>query len=136
VQEHPVVQEHAWRVLLASALCNRTRGKRALPILLDIVRRWPRAEDLAEAKTEDLGKMLRSLGFQSVRTKRIVAMCAALVAKQIHLFPYRFRVVNDLPGVGEYAQDAWSLFVIGRTDVDPRDRELVKWLEWRRGTVG
>jgi methyl-CpG-binding domain protein 4 len=136
VQEHPVVQARPWRVLLACALCNRTKGRRALPILIDIVTRWPRAEDLAEARSADLEPLLRPLGLQRVRADRIVAMCRSIVRRGIHLLPYRHRDVRDIPGVGRYAQDAWSLFVIGRTDIEPRDKELAKWLHWRKQAAG
>lgn len=135
LHEHPVTLAQPWRVLLACALCNRSRGRRSLPILLDLVRRWPRAEDLAEAEVDGLARVLRPLGVHRVRAERIIAMCVAIVHQRVHMFPQRFPDVRHLPGVGVYAQDAWSLFVFNRIDIEPQDRELSKWVHWARSAA-
>ena len=38
---------------------------------------------------------------------------------------------SDLPGVGRYARDAWSIFVEGRDDLWPDDGHLVRYVRWR-----
>jgi methyl-CpG-binding domain protein 4 len=35
-------------------------------------------------------------------------------------------------GVGQYALDAWAIFVEGRTDVRPSDHFLKPYLTWRK----
>lgn len=134
IQEHPVVRGRPWLVLLSCALCNRTRGRHALPVLLDLLSLWPGPEELASAGVEELRSVLRPLGLPRIRAERIRAMCAAIVAEGIHVLPHRHSSVAHIPGAGKYAQDAWDLFVLGRTDVRPKDIELSRWLDWRLST--
>lgn len=130
VQEHPEVRKDPWRVLVACALCNRTPGERALPVLLALLAEWPKAVHLAGAPLHAVSSVVRPLGFQRRRAEQLIRLSAGYLTR----YPRTRDDVVDLVGVGTYAADAWSLFVEDSTDdVHPTDRYLRRWLDWRLG---
>ena len=128
VQEHGEIRGEPWRVLVACVLCNRTSGRRALPVLLEVLARWSTPERLSAVDVVILADVLRPLGLQRRRARTLIELSIAFLS-------WDEVDVTDLPGVGPYAADAWALFVEGRTDVLPTDRELRRWLDWRTGCV-
>ena len=40
-----------------------------------------------------------------------------------------FNDITELPGVGKYGKESWDIFVNGRTDIEPTDKKLKKYLE-------
>jgi len=128
VQEHPEVRRDPWRVLVACVLCSQVEGGRALPILLRVLERWGSDALLALADEPTVAAMVHPLGLQRKRAHRLVRMSLGYLMGW-HTAPGA--TVADLEGVGRYGVDAWALFVEGRTDVTPTDRELRRWLDWR-----
>lgn len=45
----------------------------------------------------------------------------------------RWRRVSDLCGIGKYGEDAYRIFCLGHTDLEPGDRYLKLYLDWLRG---
>lgn len=72
--------------------------------------------------TVELGDLLRPLGLQNRRAQTLRKLTEDYLAGKP---PERTH------GVGQYALDAWAIFVEGRTDVDPSDHWLRPYLHWR-----
>lgn len=124
LQEHPDVQGEPWRLLVVCSLCNKTRGAVASPVAVALFSRWPTAEEMAEAPLDELAAMLRPIGLHRKRATLLRAMSRAFAAG--------FGAVEELPGVGQYARDAWTIFVEGRTDVQTTDGHLGQYVAWRK----
>jgi endonuclease III len=124
------VRGDPWRVLLVCALLNRTQGVQAEPALWVILSRWPTADALADADVEQLEAVIRPLGLWRRRARTLKCMSADYYDKG------GYETVHDprtIPGCGQYAADAWSLFVEGRAlpPGEVGDVELRRYAEWR-----
>jgi methyl-CpG-binding domain protein 4 len=131
VQERPEVAGNPWRLLVVCVLCNLTQGKLAWPVALRVFDRWPDELALAKAPVNELAEMLRPIGLYAKRARWLVAMSRAYAAGG-------WTDPSELPGVGRYARDAWAIFVEARTDIEPRDGHLNRYVAWRiaSGTWG
>jgi methyl-CpG-binding domain protein 4 len=123
VQERPEVIGHPWRLLVVCILCNRTKGRDAYPVALELFRRWPDPATMAQADPGELEPLLRPLGLFRQRAAGLVKMSRQYAEGE--------RNVPALFGCGQYAVDAWAIFVEGRTDVFPQDGHLNRYVEWR-----
>jgi 3-methyladenine DNA glycosylase/8-oxoguanine DNA glycosylase len=123
--------EDPFRVLACCVLMNLGSGARAAPVAERLFRRWPTPERLARAG-RGLELLLQPLGLQRVRADRL----RRLAGEYVHAGADRrtpAEVVAALHGVGSYARDSWAIFVEGRLDVEPDDKELRRRLEALRG---
>ena len=126
VQERPGVRGEPWRLLVVCILCNKTRGASAWPVVSALFDRWPTPAAMGSAGPEDVATIIRPLGLHRRRASYIVAMSSR--------FAEGGCPVEDLPGVGRYALDAWAIFVEGRTDGEPADGHLNRYVDWRKAT--
>ena len=122
--QESLCKEPFW-MLVACSLVNQTTWRSAEPVFEKIRQTWPTPEELEKADPAVLYRMVQRLGFGKLRSVRLPAMAA------YYLFvnPKKAEDVMKLPGCGKYAHDSWAIFVDGRMDVEPTDKELIAWLE-------
>ncbi|KAI1456933.1 DNA glycosylase [Annulohypoxylon moriforme] len=60
-----------FRLLIAVTFLIRVKGKHALPVFHELMSKYPRPEDLAEANTDDIVMMIKHLGLATVRAAAI-----------------------------------------------------------------
>lgn len=107
-----------WRLLVACCLLNRTKVSVAKPTFYRVINRWSRPDSMARAEQEELAERIRSLGMQHVRAQRLIAMSEQYARGD-------FDDVVQLPTVGDYARDAWSIWVLQKLPTNkPRDKVL------------
>lgn len=116
-------------MLVACSLVNLTTWKSAEPVFESIREKWPTPEELEKADPSVLYRMVAKLGFGKIRSTRL----PALAAMYLYRSPKTAKDVLELPGCGKYASDSWAIFVEGRLDIEPTDKELIAWLEKRSG---
>ncbi|KAI0349988.1 hypothetical protein OH77DRAFT_1149492 [Trametes cingulata] len=154
IQEH--VAASPWKVLVAVTLLNKTAGKKSIPVFFEIMDRWPTPAALADAPMTLLHEMIKDLGLGELRSSRLVALSRTYLADppvpgQLRrsrgkmLLPaadgtgttevqYPPTPISHLPGCGPYALDSYRIFCAGGSEwkaVRPRDKELVKYLQWK-----
>lgn len=112
---------YGWRMLVACCLLNRTRGAQVREMLGRLFELWPTPRKMAAAGQE-LEEFVRPLGLVWSRGESLRAISWEVGVRKKRP-PFRVR------GVGRYALDSWSIFVDGRRDVRPRDKELRRYLE-------
>ncbi|PPJ59101.1 hypothetical protein CBER1_01661 [Cercospora berteroae] len=138
-----IIQEKTWQepfwMIVATVLLNKTTGRQAAPTFWKIKRRWPEAADLANADYDELFEMIKHLGLQHQRTKRLQALAAAWNAdppqsgkrhRTLHYpgkddgkqFKKSETIEEDaddcagaleiahIPGCGPYSWDSWRIF--------------------------
>lgn len=112
-----------FKVLVCCLLLNRCRGDTVRPIVVELLARYPDAISMAAADLEALTRLLRPLGLQRQRAKRLVEFSRAYAAG--------WEDVRDLPGVGDYAADCWRIFFLEELgDLPPDDGPLAEyWIE-------
>lgn len=129
--QESLYREPFW-MLVACSLVNQTTWKSAEPVFEKIKATWPTPEDLERADPNALYRMVQRLGFGKLRSIRLPAMAAFYINVQ----PKTAEDVMKLPGCGKYAHDSWAIFVDGRRDVEPTDKELLAWLDKEKGRNG
>ncbi|KAG6994151.1 hypothetical protein G7Y79_00046g082020 [Physcia stellaris] len=66
-------------LLIAVIFLNKTRGKVALPLFYQLMKKWPTPEKLAAAEIEEVVQVFSTLGLQNQRAKKVVALAKAWV---------------------------------------------------------
>lgn len=129
-------RDDPWKMLVACMLLNRTQRVQVDAVIEDLFRVFPVPEALAAADLDVVAGLIRSLGFQYQRAQRLIRFSHAwVVLKEPEIPPEAMaRLLEALPGMGPYAVDSYKLFVLGTLSVQPTDKELKRWLEWRRAT--
>lgn len=107
-------------------MLNLTTGKQLEGIDIELFRRWPTARDLAHADQQEVSSVIKPLGLYNRRSKQLIRMSV------VYAFIWDGRNPLDLPGIGKYGSDSYRIFIRGELDISVDDKELRRYLEWRR----
>ncbi|ETN38965.1 uncharacterized protein HMPREF1541_07007 [Cyphellophora europaea CBS 101466] len=126
-----------FELLLATIFLNKTPGERAMPVCYQLLSQYSTPEALATAEVEDITSLIRHLGFQNQRARKIVGLAKGWIerepAKGVRYrkvdYPLKGdgrdikdeEIVDDndprvaweiahLPGLGPYSHDSWRMF--------------------------
>ena len=94
--EHRTPYELAAATIL-SAQCTDARVNMVTPVLFG---RYPEAEDLAGARTEDVEEIIRSTGFFRNKTKSLIGMATAVTERHGGELPRTLAELVKLSGIG------------------------------------
>lgn len=90
----------AYQLLVATILSAQCTDKRVNMVTPALFARYPNAAALADAETEDLENAIKSTGFFRSKTKSLLGMAQALVARHGGKVPDTMEELTELPGVG------------------------------------
>jgi len=129
-----------FHLLIAVQFLNKTRGSVAIPVIHQLIAIYPTPADLAVADPADIVPLIRHLGLQNQRARKLVELGKMWLAhppvrgKRYRTLDYptkgagkgikKDEVIEDerddarggawevahLPGVGAYAIDSWRIF--------------------------
>ncbi|KAK0233230.1 DNA glycosylase [Armillaria fumosa] len=129
-----LVAHDPWKLIVAVTLLNKTSGKLAIPVFWELVDRWPAPLSLSQASDEELVNLIRPLGTQTIRAKRLIEMSKSYLldppssydVRQSKPTPlsslasgqgspgrrrkYPPTPISHLPGTGRYALDSYRIF--------------------------
>jgi endonuclease-3 len=88
------------QLLIATILSAQCTDKRVNMVTPALFARYPDAESLSAAKTEELEEMIKSTGFFRNKTKSLLGMSAAVAARHGGSVPSTMDELTRLPGVG------------------------------------
>lgn len=114
-------KDDPWKVLVCCILLNQTNNLQIRPIISEFFKRWPTAESLISSDPEEIRDLIRSTGFQNLKTKRIRDF--SLSWSSGNRDPFKF------PGIGDYGREAWRIFVRGETNFIPKDKKLRMYVD-------
>ena len=112
----------AWQHMVAVIMLNQTGRKpvkTVLPIFLD---RWPTPFKFDRATDEEVREVIWPLGLVTVRLKRLRGMTRDFAT-------WQHDDARQLYGIGQYGSDSYEIFFRNRRDIQPRDKELRRYLE-------
>jgi endonuclease-3 len=89
-----------YELLVATILSAQCTDERVNMVTPELFGRYPTAEDLAGAKTEDVEEIIRSTGFFRQKTKSLLGMANAVVDEHGGQVPGTMKELVKLPGVG------------------------------------
>lgn len=113
-----------WALLVATIFLTKTSGKTARPIMKRFFERYPTPYHVLEDCPDSLEEYFYRLGLR----KR-----GYMIWKLTYQFlSSKWRRASDLCGIGKYGEDAYRIFCLGHTDLEPGDRYLRLYLDWLR----
>lgn len=95
-----LTHENPFQLLTATILSAQCTDERVNMVTPALFRRYPDAEAMADAKTEELEEMIKSTGFFRNKTKSLLGMSNALVERHGGVVPAEMDELVELPGVG------------------------------------
>ena len=114
-------QNDPWKVLICCILLNQTSNLQIRPIISEFFSRWPDAKSLISSHPDEIRDLIRSTGFQNIKTKRIFEFSTSWVSGNRD--PFKF------PGIGDYGREAWRIFVEEDTNFSPKDKKLKMYVD-------
>ena len=97
-------------------MCQQTTVQAVIPYYTKFPEIWPRVEDLAAAKQEQVMAQWAGLGYYA--RARNLHKCAKIVASDLNgCFPDTQDALKALPGIGDYTSAAIAAIAFGRETV-------------------
>jgi endonuclease-3 len=87
-------------ILIGTILSARTKDETTTKTVKALFLKYKNPEDLANAKIKDVEKIIRSIGFFHVKSKRIIEVAKIIHKKYKDKVPDDLDILVQLPGVG------------------------------------
>lgn len=114
-----------WALLIATVFLTKTAGKVARPFMKEFFDQYPTPYHVLDGRPTSLERFFEKIGLK----KR-----AHMIWKlSFQFLSARWRRASDLHGIGKYGEDAYRVFCLGHTDLDPGDRYIKLYVDWLRG---
>jgi endonuclease III len=98
--ECALVHKNAFELLIATILSAQCTDVRVNIVTPELFKRWPTADEMAEAKVADLEKAIQSTGFFRNKARNILGCCRELVDEHGGEVPRTLEELVKLPGIG------------------------------------
>ncbi|CAH2052029.1 unnamed protein product, partial [Iphiclides podalirius] len=129
---HYVIEEefsrNPWAMLIATIFLTKTSGKTARRYIKSFFEEYPTPYDVLSDCPTSLERFFENLGLRK-RGHMIWKLSYQFVSS-------KWRRASDLCGIGKYGEDAYRIFCLGHTDVNPGDRYLKLYLDWLTRCTG
>lgn len=123
-----------WRLLLSTILLNRTSRVQLDAVLHRFLSKWPTPQSVVDANWEEISSVIAPLGIRHRRAKGLIRFSRdflSCVAETSCLLT-RGQVLS-LYYCGDYACDAYQIFIQGNINVLATDHALQDYIEYQRG---
>jgi len=97
---HRVQTARPFRIMIATILSARTKDENTTKAADKLFKVYGTPEKLANAKVKDVEKMIKSVGFYHVKSKRIINAAKIILTKYNGKVPANMDKLVDIPGVG------------------------------------
>jgi len=87
-------------ILIGTILSARTKDENTTRVVKVLFTKYKNAKELAEAKIKDVEKIIKSIGFYHVKSKRIIEVAKIIDSKYKGKVPDNLDELVELPGVG------------------------------------
>ncbi|MDN5375140.1 MAG: A/G-specific adenine glycosylase [Thermacetogenium sp.] len=115
-----------YRIFLAEMLLVRTRVDMVARLFEQVVARYPTVYSLASANEEELGLLLRPLGFFK-RIPLLIRAARYICERHGGEIPHKVEELLKVPGVGPYTAVAVATFAYGRDGI-PADVNVLRFI--------
>lgn len=124
-----VSRETPFQVLILTILSAQTTDRAVHMVKKPLFSRYPTPAALAKAKTADVEKIIRSLGFYHAKAQNIIAAAQMLVAEFGGMVPARMDDLIKIPGVGRKTANIVLYHGLGKNEgvaIDTHVRRLAR----------
>ena len=87
-------------ILIGTILSARTRDENTARVVRELFKTYPTAADLAGARVRDVEKIIKSIGFYHVKSRRIIEVARVITTRYGGRVPQNLDSLVELPGVG------------------------------------
>ena len=87
-------------ILIGTILSARTKDEASAKAVRELFSKYKNPEELANAKLKDIEKIIKSIGFFRVKSKRIIEVANIIHTKYKDIVPDDLDTLVQLPGVG------------------------------------
>jgi len=98
-----------YKIWLSEIILQQTRVAQGTPYYKNFIEKYPRVEDLAAAKEQDILKLWQGLGYYS-RARYLHQSAKEIVSKYRGVFPKDYKSLLQLKGIGQYTAAAIASF--------------------------
>ena len=113
--------ENKWQHMVGVICLNQVNRRQTKPVLTEFFKRWSNAESLLYATRDQIEDVLKPLGMQRVRAKRLYRM-----SEQFK--DWDGEDATQLYGIGKYGSDSYKLFYKNEIPEDVQDKELKRYI--------
>ncbi len=99
-QLHEAETGGPFSILIGTILSARTKDENTTKVVKRLFKEYKSAKALAKAKVKDVEKIIKSIGFYHVKTKRIIKVASLITTQYKGKVPNDFEELLKLPGVG------------------------------------
>ena len=110
---HAAERADPYQVWLSEVMLQQTTVPHATPYFLRFIQRWPRVNDLAAARDEEVMAAWAGLGYYA-RARNLLACARAVANLYGGVFPDTEAALRALPGVGAYTAAAVAAIAFDR----------------------
>jgi endonuclease-3 len=100
LQELHEAETGPFSILIGTILSARTKDETTTKIVKALFLKYKNAKELANAKIKDVEKIIKSIGFYHVKSKRIIEVAKIINTKYKGQVPDNLETLVQLPGVG------------------------------------
>lgn len=97
---HDAEEGNPFSILIGTILSARTKDENTAKVVKRLFAEYKTAKDLANAKTKDIEKIIKSIGFYHVKAKRIIDVARIISSQYGGKVPDNLDQLVMLPGVG------------------------------------
>lgn len=97
---HDVEKGDPFAILIGTILSARTKDENTTKVVKKLFTQYKTAKKLASAKTKDIEKIIRSIGFYHVKAKRIIEVAKIIQTQYGGKVPDNLDDLVKMPGVG------------------------------------
>jgi endonuclease-3 len=97
---HDVEMGDPFAILIGTILSARTKDENTTRVVKKLFSRYKNAKELAAAKTRDVEKIIRSIGFYHVKSRRIIEVARIIHSQYGGKVPDNLDELVKMPGVG------------------------------------
>ena len=90
----------SFSILIGTILSARTKDETTTKAVKVLFAKYKNVKELANAKTKDVEKIIKSIGFYHVKSKRIIEVAKIINSKYKGKVPDSLEKLIELPGVG------------------------------------
>jgi len=112
-----------YEVLISTILSARAKDEVTEVIAEDLFKKYPTAEKLAKAKSSDVKKIIKKIGFYNAKTKNIIETAKKLVNEYKSKVPNRIEELIKFSGVGRKVANCVLVYSFG-IDAIPVDTHV------------
>jgi len=113
---------NSWEHMVGVIMLNQTGRKPVKLTLPEFLYWFPTPHALIAADEEFVKSIIKPLGMNNIRYKRLVGMSCDYLT-------WDGNNATDLYGIGKYGSDSYEIFFKQNYSVTPTDKELIRYLK-------